>query len=207
LYAEKAPLDIMLGLLDDKGTVEPQMPGMQPEEVMTGGKAMSMRALREGGQYRVIYTPGSTLAEGPEEKNQKILTFYQMGLLGTPGTPDASKLAISLMDLPETDKILKAWEEQEMKAAQQQQEAMAQQQDMMGAEMQAKDPMTQMQMEAMKQQMQIESHQAKNDIERNSDEQTAQSNHMRDLQRMAVEQVLRPESSTAGRNQRNTRGQ
>ena len=206
LYAEKAPLDIMLGLLDARGTIEPQEPGMEPEEVMTGGKAMSMRALREGGQYRVIYTPGSTLAEGPEEKNQKILTFYQMGLLGTPGSPDASKLAISLMDLPETDKILKAWEAQEMAAAQQQQEMMAQQQMMMDQQMQSNDPMTQMQMEAMKQQMQIESHQAKNDIERDADEQMAQSTHMRDLQRMAVEQVLRPESSTAGRNQRNTRG-
>jgi hypothetical protein len=209
LYSEKAPLDVMLGLLDSKGTVEPQEPGMQPEEVMTGGKPLSMRGLREGGQYRVIYTPGSTLAEGPEEKNQKILTFYQMGLLGTPGTPSASRLAVTLMDLPETEKILRAIDEQEQREAENQAAMMEQQQQMMQSQMQNADPMTQLQMEAAKQQLQIETHQAKNQIERDADEETAQAQQIRDLQTMAVERLMAPQSqpsSTAGRNQRNNRG-
>lgn len=209
LFTEKAPLDVMLGLLDEKKTQEPMEPGMAPEEVVTGGKAMSMRGLREGGQYRVIYTPGSTLAEGPEEKNQKILTFYQMGLFGTPGSPDASRLAVTLMDLPETEKILRAIDEREQREAMMQEQMQAQQEQMMQAQMQGADPMQQLQMEAAKQQMQIEAHQAKNDIERDADEQAAASQQVRDIQTKAFDRLMQPgpqQSSTAGRNRRNTRG-
>ena len=186
LYAEKAPLDVMLGMLDDTGTVEPTQPGMEPEQVSTAGNVMSMRALREGGQYRVIYTPGSTLSEGPEEKNQKILTLYQMGLLGMPGSPEASRLAISLMELAETDKILKSLDEQA------QAKAMAEQQQMEAMQSMQPDPMQALQMEAAKQQMQVEAHAEKNQIERDADEQTAASMHQRELQKMAVNSILQP---------------
>jgi len=186
LYAEKAPLDVMLGMLDDTGTVEPTQPGMEPEQVSTAGNVMSMRALREGGQYRVIYTPGSTLSEGPEEKNQKILTLYQMGLLGMPGSPEASRLAISLMELAETDKILKSLDEQA------QAKAMAEQQQMEAMQSMQPDPMQELQMEAAKQQMLVEAHAEKNQIERDADEQTAASMHQRELQKMAVNSILQP---------------
>ena len=186
LYAEKAPLDVMLGMLDDTGTVEPTQPGMEPEQVSTAGNVMSMRALREGGQYRVIYTPGSTLSEGPEEKNQKILTLYQMGLLGMPGSPEASRLAISLMELAETDKILKSLDEQA------QAKAMAEQQQMEAMQSMQPDPMQALQMEAAKQQMLVEAHAEKNQIERDADEQTAASMHQRELQKMAVNSILQP---------------
>lgn len=186
LYAEKAPLDVMLGMLDDTGTVEPTQPGMEPEQVSTAGNVMSMRALREGGQYRVIYTPGSTLSEGPEEKNQKILTLYQMGLLGMPGSPEASRLAISLMDLAETDKIIKSLDEQA------QAKAMAEQQQMEAMQSMQPDPMQALQMEAAKQQMLVEAHAEKNQIERDADEQTAASMHQRELQKMAVNSILQP---------------
>lgn len=186
LYAEKAPLDVMLGMLDDTGTVEPTQPGMEPEPVSTAGNVMSMRALREGGQYRVIYTPGSTLSEGPEEKNQKILTLYQMGLLGMPGSPEASRLAISLMELAETDKIIKSLDEQA------QAKAMAEQQQMEAMQSMQPDPMQALQMEAAKQQMQVEAHAEKNQIERDADEQTAASMHQRELQKMAVNSILQP---------------
>lgn len=196
LYAEKSPLDIMLGLRDETGTMQADMPvqslSPSPQQSPMAGQPMSLRALREGGQYRVIYTPGSTLAEGPEEKNQKILTFYQMGILGQPGTPDAARLAVQLMDLAETDKILKALDMQQQYNEMQQQEMMAMQQQMMASQQQ--DPAAMMEMEAMKAQLGIESHEAKNQIERDADEQVAQSTHMREMQKMALAEALRPES-------------
>jgi hypothetical protein len=163
--------------------------GMEEQLPEMAGRPISLKALREGGQYRVIYAPGSTLAEGPEEKNQKILTFYQMGILGTPGTPAASKLAVSLMDLPETDKILKALQQQEMEAMQMQQEAMQMQMQ------QQPDPMQMAEMEAMKAQIGIESHEAKNQIEREADEEFAASAHMREMQKMALAEALKPEQA------------
>lgn len=203
LYSEKAPLDVLLGLIDDSGTMEPSDPTMPPEKVNIVGKAMSLRALREGGQFRVIYTPGSTLAEGPEEKNQKILTLYQMGILGTPGTPAASRLAVTLMDLPETEKIVEALTQQE-------QEMQAQQEQMMQMQMEQAsssqpDPMVQMQTEAASKQMDIEAHAAKNQIEADADEETAQASHARELQKMAVQAALTPppsKPSTGGRTPR-----
>lgn len=207
LYAEKAPLDVMLGLLDDKGSVEPDDPSMPPEPVAIVGKAMSMRSLREGGQYRVIYTPGSTLAEGPEEKNQKILTLYQMGLLGTPGTPPASRLAVTLMDLPETERIVESLNQQEAQMQAEQQAMMEMQQEMAASAQQ--DPMAQMQAEAASKQMSIEEHQAKNDIEEASDERTSTRQHMMELQKMAVQAALtppEPKPSTGGRSPRKSKG-
>lgn len=189
LYAEKAPLDVMLGMMDETGTVEPTQPGMEPEEITTAGNVMSMRALREGGQYRVIYTPGSTLSEGPEEKNQKILTLYQMGLLGMPGSPEASKLAISLMELAETDKIIKSIDQQ------MQQKAMAEQQQMEMMQSMQPDPMQALQAEAAKQQMQIEAHEEKNAIELEADEMNAQSAHQRELQKMAMARLMQPRNT------------
>ena len=191
LYAEKSPLDIMLGLMDETGMKQEMAEEMGMEEQLPemAGRPISLKALREGGQYRVIYSPGSTLAEGPEEKNQKILTFYQMGILGTPGTPAASKLAVSLMDLPETDKILKALQQQEMEAMQMQQEAMQMQMQ------QQPDPMQMAEMEAMKAQIGIESHEAKNQIEREADEEFAASAHMREMQKMALAEALKPEQA------------
>lgn len=205
LYAEKSPLDVMLGLMDETGTQQDMMPPMTPEMGMQdqmqpqvpemAGRPITLKALREGGQYRVIYSPGSTLAEGPEEKNQKILTFYQMGILGTPGSPAASKLAVSLMDLPETDKILNALNQQEQEAMQMQQQAMQMQQ-------QAMDPMAMAEAEAMKAQIGIESHEAKNQIERDADEQFAQSTHMREMQKMALGEALKPETATTAQTTR-----
>lgn len=196
LYAEKAPLDVMLGMMDETGTMEPEQPGMEPEEIQMAGNVISLRALREGGQYRVIYTPGSSLSEGPEEKNQKILTLYQMGLLGMPGSPEASKLAVSLMELAETDKILKELGRQE------EAKAMAEQQQMEMMQSMQPDPMQAMEQEAMKQQMQIEAHVAKNEVEREADEMTAQSAHMRRLQEMAVMEAIKPEGGQVGQQRR-----
>lgn len=197
LYSEKAPLDVMLGLVDETGTQQGMIPGMEQGMEMPemAGRPISLKALREGGQYRIVYSPGSTLAEGPEEKNQKILTFYQMGILGTPGTPAASKLAVSLMDLPETDKILKALNVQEQEAAMMQEQAMQMQ-------AQASDPMAMAQMEAMKAQIGIEAHDAKNQIERDADDQFAESAHMREMQKMALAEALKPESAPVAPNTR-----
>lgn len=67
---------------------------------------------------------------------------------------------------------------------------------------QASDPMAMAQMEAMKAQIGIEAHDAKNQIERDADDQFAESAHMREMQKMALAEALKPESAPAALNTR-----
>lgn len=88
--------------------------------------------IRNGGQYRIVYVPGSSMEDSPDQKLQKVLAMRQMGLFGDPGDPSTNKLVISMLNIPETSKIIQHLNEQEEGMAQQalmaQQQMMEQQQ-------------------------------------------------------------------------------
>jgi NACalpha-BTF3-like transcription factor len=118
---------------------------------------MRFDAIRNGGQFRIVYVPGSAMDDGPEARLQKYATLRQMGVFGDPADPDTNKLFIELVNMPEASKILNHLEEQQNKIKQ----AQVQQQEMMQA---------QMEMQAQSQQQQqpsfdIEAEQAKAEIE------------------------------------------
>jgi len=87
--------------------------------------------IRNGGQYRIVYVPGSSMEDSPDQKLQKVLTMRQMGLFGDPSDPSTNKLVVSMLNIPETSKIIQHLNEQEEGMAQQammaQQMAMQQQ--------------------------------------------------------------------------------
>ncbi len=88
--------------------------------------------IRNGGQYRIVYVPGSSMEDSPDQKLQKVLAMRQMGLFGDPGDPSTNKLVIGMLNIPETSKIIQHLNEQEEGMAQQalmmQQQMMEQQQ-------------------------------------------------------------------------------
>ena len=127
-----------------------------PKDVQKQG-VMRFDAIRSGGQYRIVYVPGSAMDDGPEARLQKYATLRQMGIFGDPADPDTNKLFIELVNMPESSKILDHLEQQQNKIKQ----AQVQQQEMMQA---------QMQMQAQQQQQQqptfnIEVEQAKAEID------------------------------------------
>jgi hypothetical protein len=84
--------------------------------------------IRSGGQYRIVYVPGSSMEDSPDQKLQKLLAMRQMGLFGDPGDPSTNKLVVSMLNIPETSKIIQHLNDQEEGMAQQ---AMMMQQQMM----------------------------------------------------------------------------
>jgi hypothetical protein len=109
--------------------------------------------IRDGGQYRIVYVPGSSMEDSPDQKLQKVMTMRQMGLFGDPSDPSTNKLVISMLNLPDMAKIIQHLDEQE--------EGMAQQ-AMMAQQMAAQQQETQAQAatkfdpEAMQMQSQLE---------------------------------------------------
>ena len=124
LVAEFAPLPVV-GMragtpggapLSEAGEVE------EPEE-NSGVGLMSFDALQEGGQYRVIYVPGSTLKDSPDDKLVKYTGLFQMGVFGDPTDPDVASFFTRLVDMPEGRAITQhlermAQKQQAMAAAQ-----------------------------------------------------------------------------------------
>jgi hypothetical protein len=102
--------------------------GMLPKDQIQQG-VMRFDAIRNGGKYRIVYVPGSTMDDGPEARLQKYATLRQMGVFGDPMDPDTNKLFVELVSMPETSKILDHLDiqAQKMAAAQQQQLEMQQQ--------------------------------------------------------------------------------
>ena len=86
--------------------------------------------IRNGGQFRIVYVPGSTMEDSPDQKLQKVIALRQMGLFGDPQDPATNRLVIGMLDLPDTSKILQHLDNQEEQMAaqaQMMQEQMAQQ--------------------------------------------------------------------------------
>lgn len=111
--------------------------------------------IRNGGQYRIEYVPGSAQDDSPDQKLQKLMAFRQMGLFGDPADPATNMLVVKMLKLPETSMIMEHLEAQQEKFEQMQQMAMMQAQQQ-AAPKQSFDP----EAEQMKTELEIQKIQA-----------------------------------------------
>lgn len=95
------------------------------EELRTG--VITFDHIRNGGQYRIEYVPGSAQEESPDQKLQRMMAFRQMGLFGDPADPATNMLVVRMLKMPDSSMIL------EHLAAQQEQAAMVQEAAMQAA--------------------------------------------------------------------------
>jgi hypothetical protein len=97
---------------------------------------VDFQAIREGGLYKVVYVPGSSQEDSPDQKLQKIAALRQMGLFGDPADPETNALVVKMLQLPETGEILEHLARQAEKQQMQQQQMMEMQQQQMMAQQQ-----------------------------------------------------------------------
>ena len=112
------------------GSVDDQMNSHDPAQQ----GVINFEAIRNGGQYRVVYVPGSTQEDSPDQKLQKVSILRQMGLFGDPADPETNALVVKMLQLPETTQILEHLAMQQQKMQEQQQAAMEMQQQQMAAQ-------------------------------------------------------------------------
>jgi hypothetical protein len=142
------------------GSVDDQM---NPRSLSQQG-IITFDSIRDGGQYRVVYVPGSTQEDSPDQRLQKISILRQMGLFGNPEDPETNALVVRMLQLPETTQILEHLSNQQMKMEEQQAQMMEMQQQQMAAQQapqQSFDP----EAEQMKMQMTMEQQAAKHEME------------------------------------------
>jgi hypothetical protein len=119
-------------------------------------------SIRDGGQYRVVYIPGSSQRESDDQKLQKIVLLRQMGLFGDPQDPETNALVVRMLQLPETSDILQNLSNQQMKKQGMEQQAQQMQQMQMQLEQQkifnpeAEQLKAQLDMEKQSQMMQMQ---------------------------------------------------
>lgn len=94
------------------------------DELRTG--IITFDHIREGGQFRIEYVPGSAQDDSPDQKLQKLMAFRQMGLFGDPNDPTTNMLVVKMLKLPETSIIMEHLEQQQQKAEEMKQFAMEQ---------------------------------------------------------------------------------
>lgn len=112
--------------------------------------------IRNGGKFRVIYVPGSSMMDTPEQKLQKILLLRQMGLFGDPTDADTNALAVRMLQLPETSDILENLQMTKMKQEQMQQQAMQMKQQELQAQVAAKQEQFNPEVEQAKAQIELQ---------------------------------------------------
>lgn len=142
------------------GSVDDQMNPKNPAQQ----GVITFDSIRDGGQYRVVYVPGSTQEDSPDQRLQKISILRQMGLFGDPADPETNALVVRMLQLPETTQILEHLANQQMKMEEQQAQMMEMQQQQMAAQQAPKqsfDP----EAEQMKMQMEIEKQSAKHNMD------------------------------------------
>ena len=119
-------------------------------------------SIRDGGQYRVVYIPGSSQRESDDQKLQKIVLLRQMGLFGDPQDPETNALVIRMLQLPETSDILQNLAMQQAKQQGMQEQAQQMQQMQLQLEQQkifnpeAEQMKAQIDMEKQAQMMQMQ---------------------------------------------------
>lgn len=119
-------------------------------------------SIRDGGQYRVVYIPGSSQRESDDQKLQKIVLLRQMGLFGDPNDPETNALVVRMLQLPETSDILQNLANQQMKVQSMQEQAQQMQQLQLQLEQQkifnpeAEQLKAQLDMEKQSQMMQMQ---------------------------------------------------
>jgi hypothetical protein len=129
-----------------------------PKEDLQQG-VVTFEHIRNGGQFRIVYVPGSTMEDSPDQKLQKVIALRQMGLFGDPQDPATNRLVIGMLDLPDTSKILQHLDQQEEQMAaqaQMMQEQVAQQAQAQAQSGKQFDP----EAEQMKSQLDIQKNQA-----------------------------------------------
>ncbi len=94
------------------------------DELRTG--VITFDHIRDGGQYRIEYVPGSAQEDSPDQKLQKLMAFRQMGLFGDPSDPSTNMLVIKMLKLPDTSLIMEHLLAQQAKFEEMQQMAMMQ---------------------------------------------------------------------------------
>lgn len=139
-------------------------------------------AIREGGQFRVVYIPGSSMQDSPDQKLQKIVMLRQMGLFGDPTDPETNALTVKMLQLPETTDILEVLAMQQIKQQQMQQQMMAMQQQQMAAQAQPKQAAFNPEAEQMKAQL---------DMEKQG--QLLQMKHQNEMQKMQADAQFKSE--------------
>lgn len=151
-----------IGSVDDQ--MNPRGPAQQG--------VVTFDAIREGGQYRVVYVPGSTQEDSPDQKLQKISVLRQMGLFGDPADPETNALVVQMLQLPETSTILQHLARQQQKLEEQKQQMMEMQQQQMAMQQQQVEQQGQMggsqfdpEAEQMKAEIDMQKQQAKHELE------------------------------------------
>jgi len=149
------------------GSVDDQM---NPQAAAQQG-VITFDSIRDGGQYRVVYVPGSTQEDSPDQKLQKISVLRQMGLFGDPADPETNALVVRMLQLPETSQILQHLANQQMKQQEQQQQMMEMQQQQMAMQQQQIDAQSQpqQQFDPEAEQMRAEIEMAKQDAKSQAD--------------------------------------
>ena len=124
---------------------------MLPQDQIRQG-VMRFDALKSGGQFRIVYIPGSSMEDSPDQRLQKMAALRQMGVFGDPTDPETNRLFVELTNMPNASRIYQHLEGQ----AQKQQEMQAQQMMMMQQQQAAQSSAKQFDPEAEQMKAQIE---------------------------------------------------
>lgn len=173
------------------GSVDDQM---NPRSGMQQG-VITFDAIRDGGQFRVVYVPGSTQEDSPDQKIQKISVLRQMGLFGDPADPETNALVVRMLQLPETGQILEHLANQQQKQQEQQQQMMEMQQQQMEMQQAPKQTAFDPEAEQMKSQMRIAENEAKSASASRSKQEDYASQKLADLQTQAAMKMMMPDQN------------
>jgi hypothetical protein len=173
------------------GSVDDQM---NPRDASQQG-VITFDAIRDGGQYRVVYVPGSTQDDSPDQKLQKISALRQMGLFGDPADPETNALVIKMLQLPETGQILQHLQNQQAKQQEQQQQMMEMQQQQM--EMQSGPKPTAFDPEAdqMKSEMRIRENESKIDAQSQAKQDDYAGQKLAEMRQQMMMQQMNPQQN------------
>jgi hypothetical protein len=177
------------------GSVDDQM---NPRAASQQG-VITFDAIRDGGQFRVVYVPGSTQEDSPDQKIQKIATLRQMGLFGDPADPETNALVVRMLQLPETGQILEHLASQQQK----QQEQQAQQMEMQQQQMQMQQQQMETQAapkqstfdpeaEQMKSQLRLQENETKSEASSRSKQDDYAAQKLADLQSQILMNSVNP---------------
>lgn len=173
------------------GSVDDQM---NPRDTSQQG-VITFDAIRDGGQYRVVYVPGSTQEDSPDQKIQKISILRQMGLFGDPADPETNALVVKMLQLPETGTILEHLAKQQAKQQEQQQQMMEMQQQQMQMQQQPKQTAFDPEAESMKSQMRIQENNAKAEAASKAKQDDYAAQKLADIQTQGVMSLMNPAGS------------
>jgi hypothetical protein len=150
-------------------------------------RAMAFVALTAGGSCSMHVTHGSNIPKSPEGINAELMGYYQAGVFGPPGTPQASIILVENMVLAKSSQILSRLNEQ----LQGQQQQVAQMQQMEADTARAAEEAKAAgaaQVEQQRIQGQVMLQQAKTEGQLVID----QAKHRQETERLLIEQAVKP---------------